>query len=92
MEKIILSKRQKEIITALNIEPYTPEYLEVVLNENKENIYVNASKALQQTEAYGFYLVIQAAEKAEVVTKKRRTKKAEVKESEEIKEEMLVND
>lgn len=54
MEKIQMTEREKEIVTELNHELYTVEYLEHWLNRN-DSVALNASAALQAMGAHGFY-------------------------------------
>lgn len=54
MEKIQMTEREKEIVTELNHELYTVEYLEHWLNRN-DSVVLNASAALQAMGAHGFY-------------------------------------
>jgi hypothetical protein len=61
MEKIILSEKQKDIVTRLADPIYTPEYLETWLNRN-DNVFVNAPAALSAMGASGFYRAVCAIE------------------------------
>lgn len=54
MVKIQMTEREKEIVTELNHELYTAEYLEHWLNRN-DSVALNASAALQAMGAHGFY-------------------------------------
>ena len=54
MEKIQMTEREKEIVTELNHELYTAEYLEHWINRN-DSVALNASAALQAMGAHGFY-------------------------------------
>lgn len=54
MEAIVMTEREKEIITKLNHELYTVEYVEHWINRN-DSVALNASAALQTMGAHGFY-------------------------------------
>lgn len=57
MEKIIMTDREKKVVTELDHELYTVEYLEHWLNRN-DSIALNPSAALQTMGAQGFYEAI----------------------------------
>ena len=57
-----LTDQQKEIINQLNVEPYTPEYVEEWINR-KDSVFENAPAALTAMGAHGFYTAVTAFEK-----------------------------
>lgn len=66
MGKIKLTEKQKGIVTKLNDELYTVDYLEEWLNRN-DNVYINAPAALSAMGATGFYRAVLAMEQAEIL-------------------------
>ncbi len=66
MGKIKLTEKQKGIVTKLNDELYTADYLEEWLNRN-DNVYINAAAALSAMGATGFYRAVLAMEQAEIL-------------------------
>ncbi len=64
MRKIILTKKQKDIIKRLNASPYSVEYLKEWLNRS-DTVFENAPAALMCMGAIGFFDAVKAIEKLE---------------------------
>lgn len=59
MSRIVLTDAEKKLVTQLNHELYTVEFLENWINRD-DNVFANAVAALQSMGAKGYYEAIRA--------------------------------